>query len=199
MRASILLLIAASALSVQAQTKCTDCALAPSAPSPLLRVPDFHMHYYDDGAADATVTCPNDCEGFPSPSPVPEVALLMKNPTITVPLLIECLTDGRRTNAQFDGNTTTYPMKVPVGYVCLDILMWRFNREPIATPDDCGDGLGACLQTKLYFRPDDYTHCVSATCDPRPWVSLVQKNWKLELRSGRIWRALRKQIPAAAQ
>ena len=28
---------------------------------PLLTVPDFHVHYFEDGASDATVTCPNDC------------------------------------------------------------------------------------------------------------------------------------------
>ena len=135
------------------------------------------------------MTCPNDCSGIPSPKPVAEVAALMKDEKITVPLLIDCLDDSRQTSVRFDGNVTTKPMQTPVGYVCLDILMSRFVSEPIAKYECNTDGLGACLHTKFYFRPDDYTRCRIGSCDPRPWVLLVQKNWKYELSTGHLWRA----------
>jgi hypothetical protein len=147
------------------------------------------MHYFDDGAADATVTCPDDCRN-PFPAPVPEVAALMKNPRVTVPLLIDCLADARQTSVQFDGDIGQNPMKVPVGYVCLDILM-AWAGKPIGDYGDCGDGLGACIDPSYYFRPDDYTHCLNGSCDTRPWVLAVQQKWKGALRSGLLWRAIR--------
>jgi hypothetical protein len=178
---------------------CTDCGTsAPAARSaeyksliePLLSVTDFRTHYYDDGAADATVTCPRDCD-VPVTKPVREVEALMKNPSKTVPLLINCLDDGRVTSVTFDGNTTTRPMKVPIGYVCLDILLQRFVSEPISEYECNSDGLGACVNTPFYFRPDDYTHCWKDRCEPRPWVLVVKHRWLKELQSGILWRAQR--------
>jgi len=157
---------------------------------PLLAVPDYGTHYFDDGAADATVTCPHGCNVDSDIGPVPAVAALMKNPSIAVPLLIDCLSDGRQTSLMFDGNAMTRPMKVPVGYVCLDILMSRFVSEPIAEYPCNSDGLGACLHSKFYFRPDDYTRCIeNLACIPRPWVSSVQNSWRRELKTGRLWKA----------
>jgi hypothetical protein len=153
---------------------------------PLLTVQDFHTHYIDDGAADATVTCPNDCDDSPSSLPVPAVAALMKNHSVTVPLLIDCLSDGRLTSIQFDGNATTLPMKVPVGYVCLDILISQFTYKPITDHGCSNDGLGACIYTFFYFRPDDYTHCWKDSCNPRPWVLVVQRSWRKQLQLGSL-------------
>jgi hypothetical protein len=197
MRMLVFCLLAAGTLTAQTATKWMDCGLGTQRVrsanyknliEPLLRVSDFRMHYFDDGAADATVTCPDGC-GYPPPIPVAPVTELMKNPKITVPLLIDCLDDGRRTSARFDGNVTTYPMRVPVGYVCLDILRWRFDREPIAENDCQNDGLGACVNTGYYFRPDDYTHCIEESCDVRPWVQVVQRHWRDALLAGRWWKA----------
>jgi hypothetical protein len=86
---------------------------------PLLHVKEFGFHYYDDGAADATVLFPqSDTNPWQRPRD-PVVALVRLGPK-SFPLLIDCLGDGRLTTVEFDGNTTTRPMKVPVGYVCLD-------------------------------------------------------------------------------
>ena len=156
---------------------------------PLLKVSDFHMHYYDDGAADASVTCPGDCAGAPSSKAVSEVQTLLRNPMTTVPLLIDCLNDGRQTSVRFDGNSTTKPMQVPIGYVCLDILMSRFVSQPIAEYQCMTDGLGACMNNGYYFRPDDYMRCGDSVCTPRPWVLEVQKNWQRRLKDGTLWRA----------
>lgn len=200
MRSLIYLLISAAVIHAQVYPKCMDCGLGTQRPrsaayqqliEPLLKVPDFHMHYYDDGAADATVTCPHNCDGWPLPKPVPEVQSLLQTPKTTVPLLIDCLDDGRQTSVRFDGNVTTRPMQVPLGYVCLDILMSRFVSDPIADYECNTDGLGACLHTEYYFRPDDYTHCWNGTCDPRPWVVHVQKNWQRRLKDGTLWKAER--------
>jgi len=200
MRSLITVLLIAGALHAQSAPKCLDCGLGLQQKrssqyitliEPLLNVPDFHMHYFDDGAADATVTCPDNCDGFPLPKPVPAVEALMSHPAKTTPLLIDCLDDSRLTTIQFDGNTTTRPMRVPVGYVCLDILMQRFVTEPIAEYECNTDGLGACTHTNFYFRPDDYTHCSKESCDPRPWVSVVKRNWLRELKSGNLWKAQR--------
>ena len=155
------------------------------------------MHYFDDGAADATVTCEADCGE--SQGPVPEVAALMKDPRTTVPQLIDCLNDGRQTSVRFDGDMGINPMKVPVGYVCLDILMSRFTRAPIAENDCSDDGIGACMNYVFYFRPDDYYHCVQGSCLLRPWVLVVQKNWKQQLAAGRLWKAQRKDLASSAR
>jgi hypothetical protein len=196
MRVLIVFLITAQALVAQTKPKCVDCVPRNSHErsaykkyiEPLLSVRDFHMSYADDGAADATVTCPGDCSDR-APSSVPEVATLMKNPTITVPLLIDCLDDNRLTSVRFVDNEMIHPMQVPVGYVCLDILMSRFVSEPIAENDCRDDGIGACMNLDFYFRPDDYYHCFTDSCVPRPWVLVVQKNWRRELQSGRLWNA----------
>jgi len=206
MRALIVFLITAQALMAQPKPKCVDCipgtthersAAYKKYIEPLLDVRDFHIKYYADGAADATVTHPEPEEGSDtSRPPVQQVVALMKNRSITVPLLIDCLNDGRITSARFDGERAS-ALEVPVGYVCLDILMTWVAREPIADPDEYGDGLGACIHTEFYFRPDDYTVCgTDGDCLPRPWLLLVQKNWKRELRSGRLWKALRKRDPS---
>jgi hypothetical protein len=150
---------------------------------PLLTAPDFHTSYYEDGAADATVTCPGPCDG--QSSPIPVVSALM-NSSAVVPLLIDCLNDGRLTSIHFDGNATTRPMQVPVGYVCLDILTSEFTRKPIVIPGCANDGLGACVYTGFYFRPDDYFGCIKTSCEPRPWVIAVQKNWRRQLAAGTL-------------
>ena len=61
----------------------------------------------------------------------------------STPLLIDCLSDGRTTAARFAGNTVSKPMQVPVGYVCLDILIGTTKSRPVHEPDCADDGLGA--------------------------------------------------------
>ncbi len=146
---------------------------------PLLAVEDFGMHYSDDGAADATVLFPSS-ESTPYARPKDAVVALVRLGTKSLPLLIDCLSDIRLTSAGFDGSTITRPMHVPVGYVCLDVLMAITRGQPISDPECASDGLGACMNYGFYFRPDDYSQCWDSLreCEARPWVGVVQDHWR---------------------
>lgn len=145
----------------------------------LIQVQDFGTHYYEDGAADATVVAPEKTEPpYGQAAPVEPVADLLRLRHRGLPLLIDCLSDSRITSMRFDGNTITKPMNVPVGYVCLDILMTEVKGRPAVDPDCSADGLGACVNDGFYFRPDDYWRCWDSSCYARPWVNVVQRNWR---------------------
>ena len=97
---------------------------------PLVDVQDFRVSYFEDGAADAErLFSPQGSEApYSYLVPVNAVVDLVRLGGPSIPLLIDCLSDGRITNVQFRGNTITRDMNVPVGYVCLDILAdgeWR--------------------------------------------------------------------------
>ncbi len=98
---------------------------------PLLQVSDFGIHYYDDGAADATVLFPST-ETNPYNRPREPVIALVRLGAKAFPLLIDCLSDHRVTSVRFDGNNIARPMAVPVGYVCLDILIATAQGRPIS-------------------------------------------------------------------
>ena len=154
---------------------------------PLLEVKSFGIHYYEDGAADATVLFPST-ETNPFDRPRDPVLALVRLQAKGFPLLIDCLDDGRVTNVDFGGNTITRPMKAPVGYVCLDILMHTARGRPVSDPDCADDGLGACTNCGYYFRPDDYHDCAERahSCDVRPWVVVVQRNWRRQFLRRRL-------------
>lgn len=153
---------------------------------PLVAEPDFGIHYFDDGAADASVLYPNR-KGNPYARPSEPVLAIMRAGAKSIPSLIDCLTDGRTTSVYFDGNNITSKMKVPVGYVCLDILMATPSGPGIEAKEDA-DGLGGGMNTDFYFRPDDYTNCWPnlRECDIRPWVAVVQKNWTRKFLEGQL-------------
>lgn len=144
---------------------------------PLIAVQDYGTSYYEDGAADASVVYPESAE---APNGYVEPALAVVNLVQLgrrgLPILIDCLSDGRRTKMRFEGNAITSAMDVPVGYVCLDVLMSEVSGRLVTDPE-CGDGLGACINYGFYFRPDDYYQCIKETCTPRPWVLVVQRKW----------------------
>lgn len=77
-------------------------------------------------------------------------------------------------------------MNVPLGYVCLDILMNEVSGDPVWYPDCSDDGLGACVKNLFYFRPDDYYACTERTCMLRPWVLVVQRKWRSEYLAHRL-------------
>jgi hypothetical protein len=79
---------------------------------------------------------------------------------------------------RFEGNSITQPMNVPVGYVCMDILMNVVVGRPVSDPDCSNDGLGACMNYGFYFRPDDYYGCTNKDCFLRPWASVVRSRWR---------------------
>jgi hypothetical protein len=151
---------------------------------PLLDVKDFRMYYYEDGASDASVLFPSK-EGIPYGRPVEPLISLVRLREKSFPLLIDCLNDRRVTSVRFDGNRITKPMNVPLGYVCLDILMFTASGR-VSDPQCADDGLGACMNDGFYFRPDDYANCWEQECRLRPWVTVVQRNWKKELFARRL-------------
>lgn len=139
--------------------------------APLLSVKDFGMHY-------ASVIYPSS-ESNVYDRPRDPIIALIRLGKKSHPLLIDCLSDDRLTTVWFAGNTTTKEMRVPLGYVCLDLLM-RVAKSKFVFEADCADdGLGACVNTGYYFRPDDYFHCAVGwdKCAARPWIAVVQKNW----------------------
>jgi len=154
---------------------------------PLLEVKDFRTRYYEDGAADATALFPESSQppyGYLMP-PAPVIALVRLKDR-GLPLLIDCLSDGRITSMRFQGNRTTQPMNVLLGYVCLDVLMNEVSGRPVSEPRCADDGLGACMNYGFYFRPDDYYACTDKECMLRPWVSVVQRKWKAEFLAHRL-------------
>jgi hypothetical protein len=154
---------------------------------PLLQEKDFGTHYVEDGAADASVLTPMSRRGttLHLDRPSDPVIRLVRLGAKSLPLLIDCLSDGRIASIRFDGNTITKPMNVPVGYVCLDILMGSVRGSPVSVVE-CGyDGLGGCMNLGFYFRPDDYRGCLNQ-CEPRPWVTLVQRNWRQQFLQNRL-------------
>jgi hypothetical protein len=155
----------------------------------LLEVKDFGTHYVEDGAADASVLFPTERTPiFHLDRPSDEVIVLVQLGNKSIPLLIDCLGDGRLTTVRFNGNMTTKFMNVPVGYVCLDILSTIVKGAPVSERE-CGfDGLGACMSNGFYFRPDDYWDCLEniGRCKVRPWIAVVQRNWKREFLQKRL-------------
>jgi len=155
---------------------------------PLLKEKDFGTHYVEDGAADASVLTPTErSPTFHLDRPSDAVIELVRLGAKSVPLLIDCLGDGRLTSVRFDGNTITKAMNVPVGYVCLDIMTGSVRGKPVSDMPCGSDGLGACMNNGFYFRPDDYWKCREKDrCEPRPWVTVVQGNWRLQFLQNRL-------------
>jgi len=146
---------------------------------PLLNVTDFRTSYYEDGAADASVLFPESSQKpYEYLMPAEPVAALVRLHDRGLPLLIDCLSDGRITRMRFEGNAITQPMNVPIGYVCLDILMGEVHGNPVSDSECADDGLGACMSHGYYFRPDDYYGCTERDCLLRPWVLVVQRTWR---------------------
>jgi hypothetical protein len=184
---SILLLLTFPPLTASAtQPRLATAAAYHRYIDPLLTVKDFKTFYTEDGAADNTVLFPLGDADHPYPLPADPVITLVRLRERSIPLLIDCLSDGRTTNARFDGAMTQLP-NVPVGYVCLDIL-FRTTKDPsVDDPVNCGDGLDACIHTGFYFRPDDYTRCWGGdTCLLRPWINVVQRNWRAQYLAHRL-------------
>lgn len=155
---------------------------------PLLKEKDFGTHYIEDGAADASVLTPTERgPTFHLDRPSDPVIKLIRLGAKSVPLLIDCLSDGRVTSVRFDGNTITRAMSVPVGYVCLDILTGSVRGKPVSDMLCGSDGLGACMNKGFYFRPDDYWKCREKDrCKLRPWVTVVQGNWRRQFLQNRL-------------
>ena len=66
-----------------------------------------------------------------------------------IPLLIAALDDPRATGTLFKGKPT------PLGHMALDILTHVIKLTNTVLVEESGeDGLGACIKSCYYFRPD---------------------------------------------
>lgn len=151
----------------------------------LVNAPDL-VTYGEDGAHDATVLAlylQDVDEVVPPKKEVRDIVALKGK---AIPLLIDCLDDTRPTSAIFIGGYVSrkpYP-KVPVGHVCLDILI-HVSKNLDDNDKNCPRGeseLGACIKDGFYFRPDDYTNLGQE----RPIVRIVKANWLKAYRNRRV-------------
>lgn len=136
---------------------------------------DLKCTYHDDGSGNASVL----------QNPVPEVLALLKLRSGLIPLLIEHLDDVRQTAARYDGGRfRSDPLKVAVGYVCLDILtrVARTNNG-IVRADCADDGLMACVQQGYRFHPTVFAPSKDTLQQRKP-VRIAKANWSAALRNG---------------
>lgn len=88
---------------------------------PLLDVRDFGITFSDGGAADASILEPFHWDEtnhhFQYDRPPDAVIALEGLGANAIPLLIDCLNDGRVTAARFNRTTDAKSINVPVGYL----------------------------------------------------------------------------------
>jgi hypothetical protein len=135
-------------------------------------VTQFQHLYKEDGAADGSITA-LDKDGKLAGQPIepdPRVATVVENGDAALPALIDCLSDVRPTQFVFE------KMQVPLGFVCLDILLAVTRPKFFAMPNCSDDGLGACIKPSYYFRPDADTGAIAR----------VQQNWLRAYGQGRV-------------
>lgn len=110
--------------------------------------------YSDDGAADATVTAVATEDTFRKDA-APQVRAILDLGPSCLSLLIAHLDDQRMTRATFNGtHFHRKPIRVPIGHVCLDILLNATAAKAVHIEDCADDGLRACTREGYYFRPD---------------------------------------------
>ncbi|HJZ66868.1 MAG TPA: hypothetical protein VKF81_01900 [Blastocatellia bacterium] len=143
----------------------------------LASAPDLKCTYDEDGAAESSVL----------QNPVPEVIALLKLGRRLIPLLIDHLDDVRQTAARYDGGRfRSDPLRVSVGFVCLDILTNVVRTKRGIVRSDCADhGLMACVKQGYYFRPTVFTPSKDTWQQRKP-VRVAKANWNAALRNGWI-------------
>ena len=142
--------------------------------------------YIEDGAADGTIAVP---EGETSRDRMAAVDPILMCSGKAAPVLIAHVDDTRLTSALFKGGAhRRQPIRVPVGFVCLDLLLNGLSpfdsavRDP-ATEND--DGLGMGFLPQFYFRPDSYK-IGPGGYRPLPVVYNVKKQWEEALAQGKL-------------
>ena len=80
---------------------------------------------------------------------------------------------------------TDKPVRVPVGFICLDILIQIVGDDAPIYDNDDHHGFQGPVKDNYYFRPDDYTLSNNAF-EERPIVRIVKKNWEVAYRKGLI-------------
>ncbi|MGB9071049.1 MAG: hypothetical protein WCC22_00125 [Terriglobales bacterium] len=145
----------------------------------LVSTPDFGIVYIADGAGDGTVL--ND-------KPAGAVKKIVNLRDAAIPVLIRHLDDTRITSAKYKGGAYwDNPIAVPVGYLCLDILSQIVKDKKVLFVQgrrDCDfDGMGACIQSKYYFNPDDYSMRGERLLPGRK-VLTAKRNWEAAQKAG---------------
>ena len=148
----------------------------------LIAAPNLSVRYVEDGAADASVLALYE-NGDPNvarqnPKEVLDIVALREK---AIPLLIEYLDDTRPTSATVSGGgyLTDKPVRVPVGFVCLDILTSIIERNnKLIFFEDARDGFCGDMKDGYCFRPDDYKAYDDDRFKERPIVRIVKANWQ---------------------
>ena len=118
--------------------------------SKLAEEPNLGIVYIDDGSGEGTVV-------DQTPNTVVRQIVALGSPAI--PILIAHLDDKRSTSALYKGGKyRNDPVRVPLGFVVLDILM-QISKDTGALyvngHKHCEfDGMGACIKARYYAKPD---------------------------------------------
>lgn len=154
----------------------------------LVAAPTLYVNYVEDGSADQSVLAIYpDLNGKATNPIAREVKDIVALGSRAIPLLIAHLDDNRSTVATTSGGgyLTDKPVKVPVGFICLDILLHiAGDKAPIYDEED-HHGFQGPVKDNFYFRPDDYTR-TDDRFEERPIVRIVKKNWEGAYRKGLI-------------
>jgi hypothetical protein len=133
---------------------------------------DFGNIYADDGAGDGSATqCGDVIESGPMVKPKQPVKTIVDLGAGAIPILIDHLDDARATSIVFAGRP------VRLGHLALDILTHIIvNTDSIFISDCVDDGLGACILSEYYFRPDA----------PLQRILAVKAHWQAALKRGML-------------
>ena len=144
-------------------------------PSAIQRLAAVKIAYVEDGAADGSVM----------EAPTEAVREVVNKREAGFSDLVSCLSSMQptRSTAVTLLNQKKSSTVVPLGYVCLDVLM-NIAKSPTIFVEDCGDdGFGACVKEGFYFRPDIYRTEKSKAV---AIVRKVQERWSNALTTNQI-------------
>jgi hypothetical protein len=156
----------------------------------LVAAPNLYVKYVEDGAADNSVLAIyEDGSGNVTNQIAKEVKDIIALRDRAIPLLIEHLDDTRPTTATTSqgGYLTDRAIRVPVGHICLDILINIVGvNNKLIYNKEIGGGFGGGIKDGFYFRPDDYRVINDDKFIERAIVRIVKANWQKAYRDGKI-------------
>jgi hypothetical protein len=140
--------------------------------------------YSADGAADVSVTSYDMNDPRTAEHHIPAVLNIVNLKQKAIPLLIAHLDDMRPTSATFYSIKYKRIVRVPLGYVCLDLLTNIVKDTTHAFVDPCtDDGLGGCVQKGFYFWPDAFARRARRYV-AGPEIDRAKINWQRAYRKG---------------
>ena len=108
----------------------------------------FGKVYFEDGAADGSVTDRTRVTALAGQKVFASVESILDLKGRAIPLLIEHLDDQQPTLAKFNGRPAA------LGHIVLDILTHIVSGDQVFIADCRDDSLGACIKPDYYFGPD---------------------------------------------